>query len=96
MERLVRELNQIKRIHDTQADYEKSLVLLGALKTGEVSLDQVTLVENGWTVNEPVRRPQAVPVPALDPDPVAEDVPGEAPVEAVEAPVEANADSVGG
>lgn len=65
MQRLLRELDQIQQLHVLKADYEKSLALLAALKAGEVSLDQVTLVANGWQVSaaEPVvKRPQAVPV----------------------------------
>ncbi len=37
------------------SDYQKTLALLRALKAGNVSLDNVTMTDDGWTLaeNEP-------------------------------------------
>lgn len=52
MDGLLRELNEINRLHQLQADYAKTLALLRALKAGAVTLDNVTLTSDGWQVAE--------------------------------------------
>ena len=47
---ILEKLNEIDRMQQLQADWNKSLVLIRALKAGEVTLDEVTLTENGWEV----------------------------------------------
>jgi hypothetical protein len=44
--------SEISRRHQLQADYEKTIALLHALKAGEVALDQVTMTpDGGWNFN---------------------------------------------
>ena len=50
MKAFVDKLNEIARQHSLAADYAKTLELLRALKAGEVTIDQVTLTDNGWNV----------------------------------------------
>lgn len=67
MDRLLRELNQIQRLHAIQCDYEKTLVVLAYIKSGEVAIDQVNLIEGGWRLAEAEQELtplQAVPVDA--------------------------------
>jgi hypothetical protein len=46
----MQELTTIQNASALSCDYQKTLALLRALKAGTVSLDDVTLTENGWTV----------------------------------------------
>jgi hypothetical protein len=48
----MRELNEIQTASNLRCDYDKTLALLRALKAGSVSLDDVTMTDNGWTVAE--------------------------------------------
>lgn len=41
------------QLAQVQADYGKTLVLLAALKAGEITLDEVSLTEGGWTLVDP-------------------------------------------
>ena len=43
----------VDRFHKAQSDYEKTLTLLRALKSGEVNLDCVTMTDDGWQVRSP-------------------------------------------
>ena len=52
MNDLLQELNAIQPVSELQCDYRKTLVLLRALKAGTVSLDVVTMTEDGWTIAE--------------------------------------------
>lgn len=61
MDELMQDLNQIQAASELRCDYLKTLALLRALKAGSVTLDNVTMTENGWTVAE------SVPVPAEPP-----------------------------
>ncbi len=48
----MQELNAIQNASTLSCDYRKTLALLRALKTGTVSLDNVTMTDDGWTVAE--------------------------------------------
>jgi len=48
----MQELNAIQNASTLSCDYRKTIALLRALKAGTVSLDNVTLTEDGWTVAE--------------------------------------------
>lgn len=72
MDELLKELNDINALAQIRADYAKTLVLLRVLKEGRVSLDDVTLVDGGWTVS-------AKPVEGAIK--VADEPPAEPPVE---------------
>lgn len=61
MEMLLREIEQTQ----VKADYQKTLALLRALKAGQVSLDQVTLTENGWNLVQVTVEEAAPPPPKL-------------------------------
>ncbi len=52
MDDLMRELNEIQNASNLSCDYRKTLALLRALKAGTVSLDNVTMTADGWTVAE--------------------------------------------
>lgn len=52
MDNLMRELNEIQTDFNLRCDYLKTLALLRALKAGTVSLDNVTMTADGWTVAE--------------------------------------------
>jgi len=55
-------INLIGQYHTAQANYEKSLELIRALKNYEISLQEVRLVDGGWNI---------VPAPEL-PEPIAQ------------------------
>ena len=63
MEELMRELNDIQGAANVSRDYQKTLALLRALKAGTVSLDNVTMTGDGWTVADIVVEPPAEPEP---------------------------------
>ena len=48
----MQELSAIQNASTLSCDYRKTLALLRALKAGTVSLDNVTMVDDGWTVAE--------------------------------------------
>lgn len=52
VDELMKELNAIQIDSTLSCDYQKTIVLLRALKAGTVSLDNVTMVGDGWTVAE--------------------------------------------
>ena len=61
MDELLREINEINAVANLRADYSKTMALLRALKAGKVSLEDVVLDGNGWSVTmKPVE--SAVPV----------------------------------
>lgn len=60
MEELVRKLNAEQVRHNLMCDYAKTLHLLRALKAGEVALDNVAMVGDGWSLAE-------IPVPSPTP-----------------------------
>lgn len=64
--------NAINRQHQLQADYEKTLALLHALKAGEVTLDQVTMRADGWLFN--ALPPSPLTPPAADAAAVPESI----------------------
>ena len=70
MEALLQELKQIDAQAALQADYQKTLALLRAIKAGDISLDNVTMTDNGWTVED-----------RLPPPEPAEDITAEPPTE---------------
>lgn len=57
------QVNLIGQFHQSQANYEKSLAVLTALKNYEISLQEIELVEGGWKI---------VPKPVEVPQPIAE------------------------
>lgn len=52
MDKLLAELATIDADSQVRRDYRKTLALLRALKAGTVSLDNVTMTDDGWTVAE--------------------------------------------
>jgi len=50
MDSLLQDLAEIQASTAMRCDYLKSLALLRALKAGTVSLDNVTMTSDGWTV----------------------------------------------
>ena len=48
----MQELNAIQNASTLSCDYQKTLALLRALKAGTVSLDNVAMIGDGWTVAE--------------------------------------------
>jgi hypothetical protein len=47
-------ISHINRLHQAQADYEKTLALVRALKEGSVKLDSVQMTADGWQIVEVV------------------------------------------
>ncbi len=45
--------SMIDRVHKAEANYQKTLTLVQALKSGEVTLDCVALTDDGWQVRAP-------------------------------------------
>ena len=50
MEELNRRVLELGRMHDLQSNYEKTLLLLSALKSGEITLEDFQLVPGGWNL----------------------------------------------
>jgi hypothetical protein len=50
MEKLLKELADIQSTLQARMDYAKTLALLRALKAGIVTLDNVTLIADGWSI----------------------------------------------
>ncbi len=48
----MQKLSMIESAANVSRDYQKTLALLRALKAGAVSLDNVTMTAEGWTVAE--------------------------------------------
>jgi hypothetical protein len=48
MDELLRQLNEAQAVHNLRADYQKTLILLAALKAGKIQLEQVALMGDGW------------------------------------------------
>ncbi|KKM98314.1 hypothetical protein LCGC14_1159280 [marine sediment metagenome] len=49
----MQELSEIQSDHSAlSCNYKKTLALLRALKAGTVSIDNVTMIADGWTVAE--------------------------------------------
>jgi hypothetical protein len=69
MDELLKQLNTLNELSAARNNYAKTLALLAALKAGTVTLDNVTLTDDGWQVA------------AIQPDPSPEPPP---PVEAIE------------
>lgn len=67
--KLIGTLDTINRLHQAQADFEKSLALLASLKAGETSLDEVEFVPGGWQI-------VSSPAPVLVPEPIKERIAG--------------------
>ena len=58
MDEFLKQLQAIQQAHQSAADFQKSLLLLRALKDGRVGLDQITVADDGWTVSaEPAALP---------------------------------------
>ena len=69
MDSLLQELANIEAAAQLQSDYRKTLALLRALKAGSVSLDNVTMTSDGWTV--------AAIAPPPEPDKTEDETEGE-------------------
>jgi hypothetical protein len=64
----MQELSAIEAASNISCNYRKTLALLRALKAGTVSLDNVTMTDDGWTVAEVIVEPPAEPAEdAADP-----------------------------
>ena len=76
MDRLLKEMKDMNDLANVKLNYDKTLALLRAMKAGEVSIDQVTMLEDGWQIM-PVEQPQSpsdepvvdVPAPAESTEP---------------------------
>jgi hypothetical protein len=62
VDELLQELAVIEADSQTLCNYTKTLALLRALKAGTVSLDNVTMTDDGWTAAEVIVEPPAEPV----------------------------------
>ena len=67
MDELNRQVLDVDARHQVQANYEKTLLLLAALKSGAISLDQFNLVPGGWQLV--LAQPAVVIVEEADPVP---------------------------
>jgi hypothetical protein len=67
VDELTQELNAIQTASNLSCNYQKTLALLRALKAGTVSLDNVTMSGDGWTVAEV--EPEPVPAEAATESP---------------------------
>jgi len=48
-----RQLTEMHNLNTLRSDYQKTLLLLRAIKAGTVSMDQFTLTDAGWQIVEP-------------------------------------------
>ena len=62
MDELIRNLDAIQATSHLSCYYDKTQALLRALKAGSVSLDNVTMTNDGWTAAEVIVEPPAEPV----------------------------------
>ena len=53
MKELLKTLSDIDAAAQVRADYTKTIALLNALKSGEVTLDEVVMTDDGWRVDQP-------------------------------------------
>ena len=78
MDELNQRVLEVGRIHELQGNYEKTLLLLSALKSGSVGLDEFAMVSGGWfLIPKPVVADQ-VPGPIVMvevPEPCSEPLP---------------------
>ena len=83
MDELLRELAVIEANSPILCNYNKTLALLRALKAGTVSLDNVTMIADGWTVAEVVVEPPVEPIEdaAEPPEEVEPEIPDRLPVD---------------
>jgi hypothetical protein len=63
VDEFLKTLSDMDRAAQVRLDYDKTLALLVALKSGAVTLDQVTLIDGGWSVTAV---PQAEPSDEAD------------------------------
>ncbi len=80
MDELLQELAVIEADSQTLCNYTKTLALLRALKAGTISLDNVTMTGDGWTVAEVIVEPPAEPAEDVA-DPLENAVAAEPPKE---------------
>lgn len=59
-------VNLTDRLHRAEANYEKTLALLAALKSGEVSLQEVRLIQDGWQIAPKPPVEELSPAAAID------------------------------
>jgi hypothetical protein len=50
VDEFLKTLSEMDRAAQVKLDYDKTLALLVALKTGAVQLEDVTLTDGGWSV----------------------------------------------
>ena len=74
MNRFLKELNEMDQLAQFKLNYEKTLALLRAMKAGEVDIDQVTMLDDGWQIGNAlppldlsVEQPADCPVPVEPP-----------------------------
>lgn len=67
MDELLRELARLNELNNVRNDYAKTLALLRALKAGTVTLDNVTMTDDGWQVAPVIEEPKLAEVE--DPQP---------------------------
>ena len=61
MEEFLKRLSEMDQLAQFKLNYEKTLALLAAMKAGQVDIEDVVLVEGGWTVSsQPTEAPPVV------------------------------------
>lgn len=67
MDELNQKILQIGQIHELQSNYEKTLLLLSAIKSGQIDIEDFVLTEGGWQLRMP---PAFVPESPVDVAPI--------------------------
>ena len=52
MDEFKRQLAEMHNLNTLHSDYQKTLLLLGAIKAGTVPVDQIVLTQSGWQLAE--------------------------------------------
>lgn len=61
LEQLDAKLIEINRIANLQANYDKTLLLLRALKSGQIEIDDFSMTEDGWNLSpKPLSFPMTI------------------------------------
>ena len=66
MREFLQQLAAMDQAAQHKLNYEKTLALLAAMKAGQVQLDDVQLIEGGWTVSD-AKPPEEAPIAPDEP-----------------------------
>ena len=72
LQELNNKLIQMSQLTEAQSNYQKSLMLLSALKSGQITLDDFEMTNGGWQLRIPA---PVQPAPQI----IVEEVPDEVP-----------------